>query len=221
MRLRKMTATLAIAMSVAGSALAGCDVMLTPTKVADGQLYRSGDSRYDAYFAAIHQEQEAASRWLDDARAARKPIVTALELRPGASNGTILAATRGKEGDASLSEAVEQTTAAERARARRLRAAATKLDKLWRRGTELKKQTFEDRKNLGAAKADAKKLEAKDEVKREMSAAVDAASSMANNARKAAKEAEELAMKLKAAWTGRREDERSKPATPPDEVFNP
>ena len=209
MRLRKTAAAMAIAVGVACSALTGCDFILTPTKVADGQLYQSGDGRYDAYFAAVHQEQVAAANWPDDSKAARKPIVTALDIRPGASNGTILAATRGKKGDASLGSAVERTTTAELERARRLKAAAAKLDEMQKRGEELKKQTIEDKKNLGVDKADEKKVEKKDEVKREMSAAVDAVESMASDARKGAKEAEDLAMKLKAAWTGREEDERA------------
>ena len=85
-----------------------------------------------------------------------------------------------------------------------------------KRGEELKKQTIEDKKNLGVDKADEKKVAKKDEVKREMSAAVDAVESMASDARKGAKEAEDLAMKLKAAWTGREEDERA-PAKIEDE----
>ncbi len=217
MRLRKTAAAMAIAVGVACSALTGCDFILTPTKVANGQLYQSGDGRYDAYFAAVHQEQVASANWPDESKVARKPIVTALDLRPGASNGTILAATRGRKGEASLGSAVEQTTAAELERARRLKAAAAKLDEMQKRGEELKKQTIEDKKNLGVDKADEKKVEKKDEVKREMSAAVDAVESMASDARKGAKEAEDLAMKLKAAWTGREEDERAAPAKIEDE----
>ncbi|MDF2692163.1 MAG: hypothetical protein K0S65_546 [Labilithrix sp.] len=195
------------------SALVGCEMFVGSTKVANGQLYQSGDGRYDAYFNAVHQEQVASANWPDESKAARKPIVTALGLRPGASNSTILAALRDKKGDASTGSAVEQTTAAETELARRLTAAAAKLDDMLKRGEDLKKQTVEDKKNLGADKADEKKSAKKDEVKREMSAAVDAVDSMASDARKGAKEAEELASKLKAAWTGKEEDEhRSPPA---------
>jgi hypothetical protein len=209
MRLRRTTVAITIALGVACSALGGCDLILAPTKVANGELYQSGDGRYDAYFATVHQEQVAAANWPDESKAARKPIVGALDLRPGASNGTILAATRAKKGDASLGSAVEQTTAAELELARRLTAAAAKLDDLQKRGEDLKKQTAEDKRNLGVDKADEKKAAKKDEVKREMAAAVDAVESMASDARKGAKEAEELAAKLKAAWTGKDEDERA------------
>ncbi|MBX3223425.1 MAG: hypothetical protein KF795_23130 [Labilithrix sp.] len=208
MRLRRTATATAIALGVACATLVGCDLILTPTKVADGQLYQSGDGRYDAYFAAVHHEQKAAANWPDESKAARKPIVTALDLRPGTSNATILAATRSKQGDATLGAAVEQTTAAELDFARRLTATAAKLDDMQKRGEDLKKQTVEDKKNLGVDKADEKKAAKKDEVKREMSAAVDAVESMARDARKGAKEADDLATKLKAAWTGREEDER-------------
>ncbi len=211
MTLRSRTLAIAIAIGVACTALTGCDLILTPTKTANGQLYQSGDGKYDAYFAAVHQEQVAAANWPDEAKTSRKPIVTALDLRPGASNGTILAATRDKSGTASLGSAIEQTTAGEAERARRLGATAARLDELQRRGEELKKQTIADRKSLAADKADPKKVEKKDEIKREMAAAVDAAESMASDARKGAKEAEELATKLRAAWTGKDEDVRPPP----------
>jgi hypothetical protein len=208
MRLRRTTVALGIAFGVACSVLGGCDVFVGNTKVASGQLYQSGDGRYDAYFAEVHHEQVAAASWPDESKAARKPIVTALNLRPGTSNSTILAATRDKKGDSSLGPAVEQTTAAELDLARRLTAAAAKLDDMLKHGEELKKQSVEDKKNLGVDKTDEKKVAKKDEVKREMSAAVDAIESIAKDARKGAKEAEELATKLKAAWTGKEEDER-------------
>jgi hypothetical protein len=208
MKLHTTTAALAILLGVASSALGGCDVLVGSTKTANGQLYQSGDGRYDAYFAAVHQEQVAAASWPDESKAARKPIITALNLRPGASNTLILAAVRDKKGDSSVASAIEQTTSAELERARRLNAAAAKLDDMEKRGEDLKKQAIEDKKNLGVDKADEKKVAKKDEVKREMSAAVDAVDSMGSDARKGAKEAEELAAKLKASWTGKEEDER-------------
>ena len=209
MGLRSTTAAVVMALgALAIPTLTGCDLFMTPTKVADGKLYQSGDGKYDPYFAAVHQQQVAAANWPEESKSSRKPIVTALDLRPGASNGSILSAAKDKKGDASLGSAVEQTTASERERARRLTAAAAKLEDMQKRGEELKKQAAEDRKNLAADKADEKKVEKKNEVKREMSAAVDAVESMASDARKGAKEAEELASKLRSAWTGKEEDER-------------
>ena len=208
MTLRKATLAFAVALGIACTTLTGCDLILTPTKTANGQLYQSGDGKYDPYFAAVHQEQVAAANWADEAKASRKPIVTALDLRPGASNSVILSATRSKKGEGSLGSAIEQTTAAERERARRLSAAAAKLEDLEKHGEELRKQAVEERRNLAADKADEKKVAKKDELKREIAAAVDAVDSLASDARKGAKEAEELATKLKAAWTGRADDER-------------
>ena len=79
--------------------LSGCDFINTPTKMGQGQLYTSGDGRYDPYFDTVHREQVAAANWGEESRAARKPIVTVLNLKPGVSNGSILAATREKKGD--------------------------------------------------------------------------------------------------------------------------
>jgi len=211
MTFRKATLAIAVTLGIACTTLTGCDLILTPTKTANGQLYQSGDGKYDPYFAAVHQEQVAAANWSDEAKAARKPIITALDLRPGTSNSTILSATRSKKGEASLGSAIEQTTAAERERARRLSAAAAKLDDLEKRGEELRKQAVEDRRNLAADKADDKKVAKRDEIRREIVAAVDVVDSLASDARKGAKEAEDLATKLRAAWTGRDEDERPPP----------
>jgi len=77
-----------------GITLPACDLILGPTKVSQGQLYQSGEEKYDPYFAEVHQAQVAAAAWPDDAKAARKPIVTALNLAPSASMSTILSATR-------------------------------------------------------------------------------------------------------------------------------
>jgi hypothetical protein len=175
--------------------------LLTPTKVANGQLYTSGDGRYDPYFETVHQEQVAAANWPDESKAARKPIITALGLGSHPSNSTITSALRDKKGDPNVGHAVDETSAAELDLARRLNVAAARLDELQKKGEDLKKQTIEDRKNLGVEKVDEKKVDKKDEVKREMAAAVDAVGSMADDARKGAKEAEELAAKLQAIWS--------------------
>jgi hypothetical protein len=194
-------------------ALAACDLINTPTKTANGELYQSGDPRYDQYFSAVHQEQVAAAAWPDESKAAKKPIVTALNLRPGASNTTILSATRAKKGDAALGSAVDETVHGEREFAKKQAAAVEKLDELEKKGEELKKQAALDRHNMGAERADEKKRDKKDEVKREITAAVDAVDSMATDARHGAKEADELARKLRGAWTGTDDEE----AAPKDE----
>lgn len=205
MRLRVLVLALALGASV--PALSGCDFVNTPTKVGNGQLYQSGDGRYDPWFVQVHQEQVAAASWPDESKAARKPIVTALDLRPGASNSTILSATREKKGDPGVGRAVDQTVAAERELARKLNAHQPRLERLLERGEELKKQAVEERRNMGADKADEKKVAKKEEIKREIGAGVDALDTMLTDAKRGAKEADELARKLRAAWTGKDEDE--------------
>ncbi len=186
--------------------LSGCDFINTPTKMGQGQLYTSGDGRYDPYFDTVHREQVAAANWGEESRAARKPIVTVLNLKPGVSNGSILAATREKKGDPAVGRAVDETTSAELELARRLNVAAARLEELEKKGEDLKRQAADDKKNAGVAKADETKMKHKDEVRREMSAAVDAVDSMASDAHKYAKEAEELASKLKLVWSDGKDD---------------
>jgi hypothetical protein len=183
-------------------ASASCDLINTPTKMGNGQLYESGDAKYDPYFASVHEQQLAASKWPEESKAARKPVIVALSLRVGVSNSLLFSATREKKGDAAVGHAVDETTTAEREFARHLTAAATELDELLKRGEALQKDASQEKKNLGADKADEKKVAKKDEVRREVSAAVDAVESMMHDARKGAKEAEELASKLKGVWAG-------------------
>lgn len=188
--------------------LCGCELSNTPTKTASGQLYQSGDGRYDGYFATVHQEQVAASNWPEESRAARKPVLVALDLKAGASNTIILSAARDRRHDATLGHTIDETAAAEREFAKKLEAAATRLEELEKKGEELKKQTVQDRQNMGADKADDAKVKKKDEVKREMSAAVEAVGNMLSDAKHGAKEAEELASKLRSTWSGKDEDEK-------------
>lgn len=200
--MRHFIAKIAIALTlVIGSApIAGCGLFRNPTKVESGRHYRSGDGRYDPYFTAVHQEQAAASKWPSESKNARKPLTKALKISTSASNDTIVAATRSREGDASLDHAVQQTAWNTYELARRLKTAAARLEELHKRGEALKDQASDERRNLGASKADEKRLAKKDEVKRELGAAVDVTAAMASDARKLADEAEELATKLRAAW---------------------
>jgi len=157
----------------------------------------------------VHKEQLAAAAWPDEAKASRKPIVDALSLKPDASNRTILSATKeAKSGSASLGQPVEQTTASETDRARKMNGEQKRLQELKEHGEELRKQAADDKENMGAQKADDKAVAHKNEVKRELGAAVDALGSMIRDAKHNQDEAEELASKLTAAWTGHPEDEK-------------
>ena len=202
-------------------ASAACDLTNARTKVANGQLYQAGDAKYDPYFTEVHQEQVAAASWPDDAKAARKPIVSALDLRPGASNTTILSALKEKKSDTVIGHSVDDTVTAERERTRKLGAAAEKLEGLRKRGEELKKQAVEDRRNLAADKADESRVSKANEVKAEVSAAVDAVDGMLEDARKGGREAEELAKRLRGAWNGTNAEEPIPASEPPKEEKKP
>ncbi|MBX3229885.1 MAG: hypothetical protein KIT84_06080 [Labilithrix sp.] len=190
--------------------IAGCSLFFGETKTSQGQLYQSGDTRYDPYFDTVHREQVAAAGWADQAKESRKPIVMALNLRPGASNATILTATReSKSGGVALGGPVEQTSAGEAERARKLTAELKRLEELKEQGEQLRKQAATDKENMGAQRADEKAVAKKDDIKRELGACVDVLDKLITDARRGAKEAEELSTKLTAAWTGRSEDEKT------------
>lgn len=201
-----MIRSLVLALFLASTSLTGCDLFLGETKMSKGVLYQSGDQRYDPYFDKVHQEQLAAANWPDEAKASRKPIVSALDLKPDASNGTILTATREAKGGA-LGSPIEQTIASEAERAKKMTAEASRLEELKEQGIQLKKQAAADRDNMGAQKADDKAVEKKDQTKRELGASIDAVDKMISDARRAAREAEDLSTKLAAARTGHAEDE--------------
>jgi hypothetical protein len=192
----KMKRSFFAALLISTLVVTACDLQNTPTKVGSGQLYQSGDGRYDAYFTTVHQEQVAAGNWPDESKAARRPIVTALDLKPGASNGTIASAAREKKGDAAVARAADESIALERERAKKLNAIVPRLEELEKKGEELRKQAVDDRRNMAADKADEAKVAKKEEVKREISAALDAVSNMLTDAKRGAREAEDLAAKL-------------------------
>ena len=87
---------------------------------------------------------------------------------------------------------------------------AEALEKLTKQGEDLKDQASDDRSNMGAQKADDTKVEKRDQVKREVSAAVSATMSLAREAKKGAREAEEFAEDLKHAFAGKAGEPRAK-----------
>jgi len=210
---------LAFAALIALYTLPACDFITGPSKVASGQLYQSGDGKYDPYFDAVHKEQIAAASWPDESKAARRPITTALTLPPNASNGTIVSATKAKKekGESNIGHAVEETMIAETELSKKLAVHAERLDEMAKKGEELKKHAVEDRRNMGADKADEKKVEKKEQIKKEMSAAVGVVKDLADDARKGSKEAEELVTKLKAVWDIKEDPKKPDPPAPPPE----
>ncbi|HEY8075316.1 MAG TPA: hypothetical protein VIF62_14425, partial [Labilithrix sp.] len=176
--------------------LAACDAF-SRSKVARGELYQSGDGRYDPYFTAVHEQQVSAATWQDDKKAARKSLVKALDVAPSASDGTLVDATRSRvaktgSADGTLASAVEETKRAELDRAVHLKAAALRLDDLTKQGKSYEEEAKREYENRGAMKADDKKSDKMSEVRRELDGAVDACSSLAHDAKKGAKEAQDF-----------------------------
>jgi hypothetical protein len=177
------------------------------SKVAQGQLYVSGDGRYDPFFESVHQQQVDAASWSDDRKAARKPITTAVEVTPNASEGAILDALRQRaktSADADkLKPAVEETKKADLDRIQKLRVAAEKLDALAKEGHEHVEEARHEYENRGADKADPDKSEKLRQVRKELSAATDICADLASDAKKSARAAEYFAEDMDRALEGK------------------
>jgi hypothetical protein len=196
MKLRTRTLFLCFALVACEGGIGG-----KPSKMSSGELYESGESKYDGYFKKVHDEQVAAANWADESKTARKSLTTALNLPPNASSSAILSAAKeakekGKKTDA-IQSAAEETAALEKAFAEKQRANAERLDKLSVEGVELKKQATEDHHNMGAEKADPAKVDKKEEIKREVAASVDVAANLRDDAKKGVSDIERLVDGLK------------------------
>lgn len=213
-----------LAGALACATLTSCEGFLSSSKMAQGQHYQSGDSRYDPYFDAVHREQAAAASWPDEKKSARKPLVVALSLTPDASDETVVRRTREraeKHGgrDASLAGPYEETRRLEIERGRKLLAATEKLDALAKQGEDLKARADKEFENRGAEKADEKKTKKQREVRRELGGAADVCDSLAKKAKKGVREAEdfldELARAYDASEAAKHGDRKSPFASPP------
>lgn len=178
-------------------ALAACELGGKPAKMSGGELYQSGDAKYDPYLKKVHEEQVAAAEWVEQSKGARKPLTRALNLPPNAGNATILEAAKSKKSDGAVHSAAEETANLERSFIEKQKVNADRLDKLAADGAELKKQATEDRRNMAADKADPEKVEKKEEIKREVSAAADIAAHLRDDAKKGVVEGEKLIEGLK------------------------
>jgi hypothetical protein len=76
---------------LAAVALGGfaCELINPTTHVGNGQLYMSGDPKFDAYFKEVYALQAQAAAFEDDERAARKPLVAELSLTLDSSDDYI------------------------------------------------------------------------------------------------------------------------------------
>ena len=189
----KLHLSLVLVAALAGAALPACEIV-SPSKVASGQLYVSGDGRYDPFFDAVHKHQVEAASWSDDRKAARKPITTAVSVPANASENTILESIR--ERSKSRAEAdklggpIDEVKRADIDRAEKLLAVAAKLDELAKEGHNLSDGAKQEYEQRGAMRADEEKSERMRKVRRELVAATEVCEQLASDARKLAREAD-------------------------------
>ncbi len=182
------------ALAVACFALTACDHAGGPSKVAHGQLYQSGDTRYDAFFAQVHEQQVAATSRTEERRNAHKPIAAALDLTPDASNETILKALKERKdkGSSVIDAPVDETIRSDLERVRRLRAIAVRCEQLRENGKSLAEEQKRDWDNRAADKADDKKTDKRLQMRRELQAANDALDDISHDARHEAKKTDDF-----------------------------
>ena len=190
----------AVTLALALAASPACDLFLGNSKIEHGELYQSGDPRYDRFFAEVHDKQVAAESWDDDKKSSRAPLVKALGLTETAGQSRILNVLKTKKDE--VAGPAAQTANAEAARSRKLAKAADALEALSKKGAELKEEAAEDKKNMGAEKADDKKVKERDTVRREVAGATRVCTKLASRARSEAKEADELVEAIKQAVPG-------------------
>ncbi len=70
--------------------LVGCSILSGSSKVKSGELYETGEARYDAYFKDVHDLQVAAVGWDDERKAACRPLVDVLRLSPDAADVSVV-----------------------------------------------------------------------------------------------------------------------------------
>lgn len=69
-----------------------CNLLGGPSKVRNGELFETGEVRYDAYFKEVHDLQMSSAGWVDDRKASRRPLVDTLKLTPEAADVSIVQA---------------------------------------------------------------------------------------------------------------------------------
>lgn len=182
---------------LAGSAV-GCDMLEigVKSKVAEGQLYSSGEGRFDLYFQKVHAEQVAAKSWDADKKGARKPLASYVGVGEAQSNAALFDAVKAKaqggpykleveggspkvvvppKGDAGLARAAEESVRMHLAHAKRVKETGAKADDLAREGEGLEPSV---KQRYAATGGDKER-----EVKRELKAAVVAMRHVARDAK--------------------------------------
>ncbi len=199
---------------------AACSLLSGPSRVREGGLYRTGEAQYDAYFKEVHDVQVAASTWSDDKKAARKPIVDALQLTTDSSDSTIaqlcheqIEAAQSSLGTAELkvagddvkfvsgtgsrgsidglATALEATAKGEIDRAKKLKTLPPRIEALLKTGHDLEPHAKEDFVKVGGQKPF--------EVKAELNASFDVLGAIATNAKREVRSAESFVADLQRA----------------------
>lgn len=200
----KLRSLIFAAIAACAACALGCETFGS-SKVAEGQLYHSGDGRYDPFFEAVHQQQVETASWSDDRKAARKPIATAANVTPNASESVILDAIRARSQKqaAALAPAVEESKKAELGRAAKLRAAIQKLEELAKKGHAHMDDARNEYDNRGAAKTDDEKSARMRGVRRELGAATEICENLVRDAKRGAADAEAFVEDMQRALEGK------------------
>jgi hypothetical protein len=220
-----------LGLSVALGAGTACD--LSQGKVGQGQLYLSGEARFDAYFKDVHAIQVWAAEWPDDRKATRRPLISMLDLTPDAADVTIVQATHEKvallmrggaikletfvdearvstsgnaKSDPGLFRAIEETANGELQRARKLNAMLPKLNELAKLGHSLEVRVDETFQKQVPGKVS--------EVRSELGASFTVLSATSTRARRVMRECDDFVSDLQRAvgtpdGNGRREGEKA------------
>lgn len=83
-RVKSRTWIQAHGIAIALLVLGGCNLLGGPSKVKAGELFETGDARYDAYFKEVHELQVAAAGWGDERRSSCQSLIDNLKLPPDA-----------------------------------------------------------------------------------------------------------------------------------------
>jgi hypothetical protein len=206
--------SIVFAVVLALSTLLACD--MPAGKVGQGQLYMSGEARYDAFFRDVHAIQVWVAEWPDDRKATRRPLLDTLELTSDAADVTIvqatherivplkkdggstrlevsvdeahMSATGGAKVDETFFHAIEETASSELVRAKKLNSMTPKIDELVNVGRSLEPHVQETFQKQGPGKVA--------EVKQELGSAISVLHTTTGKARRSTRECDDFVADL-------------------------
>ncbi len=208
----------------ASLALSGCSLFSSKAHVKNGELFETGNARYDAYFRQVHELQTSAGTWNDERRASCKSLGEALKVPSDAADVTLIqmtyeqmlnhkevgatrldvlgenvslvAAYPGKatEPARTLFRAIERCAHSELLRAKTLKQVPTHADELAHSGSELEPHIREDFAKEGGR--------VPTDVRNELRASLEILGSFGKRAQLSAREAEDFVFDLQRAVKG-------------------